>query len=269
MSFNADKCFVMKISNKPQPPDRQYTFCGKELQVVTSHPYLGIEIDKKISWKPHIDNTTAKANKVLGCLRRNLWFCSRRVKETAYKTLVLPILEYGSTAWGPYQENQITRLEAVQRKAARFCMSDYKQKSSVTKMITELGWETLDDRRKKKRLTMMYKISNELVGINKGEHLKPIINSKTRKKNSMNYHPIYARLNTYKHSYFPRTIHEWNTLGDSTVTATSIDAFKDKLDNPGDPPTTDASTTTATTTTTDTSTATSTSTEDHQGRLHN
>ena len=148
-------------------------------------------------------------------------------------------------------------------------MSDYKQKSSVTKMITELGWETLDDRRKKKRLTMMYKISNELVGINKGEHLKPIINSKTRKKNSMNYHPIYARLNTYKHSYFPRTIHEWNTLGDSTVTATSIDAFKDKLDNPGDPPTTDASTTTATTTTTDTSTATSTSTEDHQGRLHN
>lgn len=98
MSFNAAECYIMKISNKQKPPDRQYTFCGKKLQVVDSHPYLGIEIDNKISWKPHRQNTVAKANHVLGCLRRNLWFCSTNIKETAYKTLVHPILEYASTS---------------------------------------------------------------------------------------------------------------------------------------------------------------------------
>ena len=229
MSFNAAKCFIMKISNKQQPPDMQYTFCGQELQVVSSHPYLGIEIDSKINWNPHRSNTISKANRVLGCLRRNLWFCSRKVKETAYKTLVRPIVEYASTAWGPYLDSHINQLEAVQRKAARFCVGDYRQKSSVTNMIKELGWDSLETRRQKARLTMMFKIANDLVGINKEEHLKPITNSRTRKNNNRNFQPIYARLNTYKFSFFPRTIHEWNTLKDYVVSAKTATIFKEHL----------------------------------------
>ena len=39
------------------------------------------------------------------------------------------------------------------------------KKSSITNMIKELGWDTLETRRQKARLTMMFKIANDLVGI--------------------------------------------------------------------------------------------------------
>jgi len=228
MSFNAAKCFIIKISNKKQPPRNHYTFCDKVLVEVNSHPYLGIEIDKKLNWKPHMSNTVGKANKVLGCLRRNLWFCSRPVKETAYKTLVRPILEYAGTAWGPYYQGDIQKLEAVQRKAARFCMGNYDQRSSVTKMIAELGWETLESRRQKSRLIMMYKIVKGHVGINKDDHLTPVTEQRTRKNNT-NFKPIHGRLNVYKYSYFPRTILEWNKLDNYAAERPTTEAFKEYL----------------------------------------
>jgi hypothetical protein len=42
---------------------------------------------------------TNKANKLLGMLRRNLYFCAKDVRETAYLSLVRPILEYAGTVW--------------------------------------------------------------------------------------------------------------------------------------------------------------------------
>ena len=58
----------------------------------------------------------------------------------------------------PYQIKDISNLEKVQRKAARFVKQDYSKYNSVTRMILELGWTNLQDRRKDIRLTMLYKI---------------------------------------------------------------------------------------------------------------
>ena len=44
-------------------------------------------------------------------------------------------------------------------------MNDYKYNSSATSMLQELGWKTLEDRRKAIDLVMMYKIVNNAVDI--------------------------------------------------------------------------------------------------------
>ena len=38
----------------------------------------------------------------LGFLRRNLFSCPQDVKEAAYKSLMRPIIEYGSSVWDPH-----------------------------------------------------------------------------------------------------------------------------------------------------------------------
>ena len=61
-----------------------------------------------------------KTNRTLGFLRKNLHSCPQDMKEAAYKTLVRPILEYGSSFWNPYTQGLQDELEKVQNCAARF-----------------------------------------------------------------------------------------------------------------------------------------------------
>ena len=67
-----------------------------------------------MQWDQHINNITAKANKTLGFLRRNLKIPSIRIKEQAYQTLVRTLVEYASTVWNPYAKTEINKIEAVQ-----------------------------------------------------------------------------------------------------------------------------------------------------------
>ena len=230
MNFNPSKCHILTISPKKCYNSPTYTLCNQPLKQVDSHPYLGVEIDNKLRWDKHIDNITNKANHVLGLLKRNLSCCPTEVKVTAYKTLVRPILDYASVVWDPHHQCDEDKVEAIQRRAARFCMADYSYNSSVTNMLNELDWPLLKTRRKHSRLCMLYKINNNLVAIDKDDLIPPNILN-TRNKHALNFMVPFAKKNAYKYSFYPRTIKDWNTLPYDTALAPSLNCFKDKLNN--------------------------------------
>ena len=69
------------------------------------------------------------------------------VKERAYQSLVRPKLEYSSTTWNPQQVTQKRQIEQVQRNAACFVSNkpfNYQNPTSVTSMIQQLNWPTLE-----------------------------------------------------------------------------------------------------------------------------
>ena len=101
MKFNIDKCYIMHVAHKMNPLLMTYNMNGGPIEVTASHTYLGISINNKLSWAEHISNTVSKVNKVLGLLRRSLYSCSPFVKETTYKSLGRPRLEYFSCIWDP------------------------------------------------------------------------------------------------------------------------------------------------------------------------
>ena len=65
-------------------------------------------------------NVCTKANETLGFLRRNLYSCPQEVKETAYKGLVRPVLDYGSSVWNLPSVVLQEELESAQKRAAKF-----------------------------------------------------------------------------------------------------------------------------------------------------
>jgi len=67
-------------------------------------------------------------------------------KSLAYVSLVRPILEYGVACWDPYREGQISALERVQKKAAKFAHHTNSPK-----------WGTLASRRKLSRICALFK----------------------------------------------------------------------------------------------------------------
>ena len=100
----------------------------------------------------------SKANSTLGFLRRNLWRCPAKLKESAYISLVLSTLEYAASVWDPHLAKDINKLENIQRRSARFVKGDYCTASSVTQMLLELGWQDLESRRRDLRLALLYKV---------------------------------------------------------------------------------------------------------------
>ena len=61
-------------------------------------------------------------------------------------------MEYCSSVWDPYGKGDVATLEKVQCGAERFVKGDYKRESSVTQMMCDLGWQSLEVRRDVSRL---------------------------------------------------------------------------------------------------------------------
>jgi len=48
-------------------------------------------------------------------------------------------MDYGTTAWDPYTNKNITKLEAIQRSAARYITRNYERTpGTVTKLLKQL-----------------------------------------------------------------------------------------------------------------------------------
>ena len=138
---------------------------------------------------------------MLGFLRRNLRVSNSDTKAAAYKSIVRSNLEYCASTWSPYTTSGKHKLEMVQRRAA----------SSVTEMLLELDWESLESRRVKIQLTLLYKIINDLVDIPASAYLTPTI-TKTRANHSKKYRQFPSKCDAFKYSFFPRTVLTWNAL---------------------------------------------------------
>jgi hypothetical protein len=163
MKFNTDKCHTMRISLRRNIIEANYELGGIPLIMVSDYPYLGLTLTSNMSWQPHINNISAKANRMLGLIRRNLRGCSRNLRQQAYTTLVRPHLEYCSPIWNPHTKKNINKLESTQRQAARFVFNTYSRQASISKLISELQWDSLEKRRKAASLHLLYKIHNSLV----------------------------------------------------------------------------------------------------------
>ena len=122
-----------------------------------------------------------------------------------------PQLEYASTVWSPHTTIDITKLEAVLRRSARWATRDYQHTSSATQMIKDLNWCTLEQRRIDSRLTLMYKITYDLVAIPATDYLIPNTRQ-SRHNHQLAYRQIPTLKDYYKYTFFPRTIVHWNTL---------------------------------------------------------
>ena len=73
-------------------------------------------------------------------------------------------MDYGTTPRDPYTNKNITKLETIQHSAERYITRNYERTpETVTELLKQLEFESLQDRRRQLRLCMLFKIVNELV----------------------------------------------------------------------------------------------------------
>ena len=164
--------------------------------------------------------------RVLGILQRNLLLCGRSVKERSYLSLVRPIVEYATVAWSPHTKKGIDCIKSVQCSAARFANNNYSHYSSVSSMLTDLNWPSLQSRRRMCDLGMFYKIHRGQVNISLPYDLTSVpAYGRTRASHDFKIRLPSSSVDTYKHSFYVRSIPVWNVFSTDVVRSSSYLEF--------------------------------------------
>ena len=111
----------------------------------------------------------------------------------------------------------------VQRRAA--VKGDYSITSSVTAMLADLQWNTLQQRRMQSKTVMLYRVVHQLVSILVTPFLIP---ARVSRGHNMKFAIPQSLVNAHLYS-FPSIIRIWNQLPQSAVSAPSLEAFRDQL----------------------------------------
>ena len=94
-------------------------------------------------------------------MRKLKFILDRKSLEIIYTSFIRLILEYADVVWDNCTQYEINALEKIQIEAARI-VTGTTELVSLDKLYQETGRETLEDRRKKHKLCLFYKMSNNL-----------------------------------------------------------------------------------------------------------
>ena len=128
--------------------------------------------------------------------------CSGQITKRLCETLVRPLHDFCCVAWDPYHRNRSVSLERIQERCARRICRDWTTDCSV--LLQELGWSSLEDRRRYTRLVTAYKIMNGLTDTGRTCMFNPT-NRISRNDHTLKVQVPFAKTDYFKNSFYIRT----------------------------------------------------------------
>ena len=134
---------------------------------------------------------------------------SRKSLEQMYVSFIRTLSEYCDSVW----DNSLSEMKKIHIEAARTITGATKL-CSVDKLLSELGWETLQSRRDKHKLVIFYKIMNGLTPNYLRDLVPPLVQeaSNYNLRNSDHIQTFHANTNLFYNSFLPSTIRTRNSL---------------------------------------------------------
>ncbi len=90
-----------------------------DLERVFENTFLGVILDHKFSWKPHVNHVRAKVSRGIGILYKVKHFLNIKSMNTLYSSLILPHLSYCVEVWGNTNMTTLQTLCTVRKRAIR------------------------------------------------------------------------------------------------------------------------------------------------------
>ena len=177
-----------------------------------------------------ISRPISKTRKGIGLLR----YLSKYLP--IFKLYVRPHLDYGDVIYhipakvcefsgNTILPNLMEKLESVQYSAA-LAVSGAWRGTSREKLYAELGWESLSSRRWNGRLTLFYKIINNMSPAYTKDPIPQLQQSQYALHKQDVFGRIRARTERFQSSFYPSCLSDWNDLLREIRFATTIAIFK-------------------------------------------
>jgi hypothetical protein len=229
MSFNPKKTEIMLFSNM-EIPELNFTFNGRTNPITNSHKHLGVTFSSDAKCNIYIEHILSSIYKHLNVLRKLKYKLFRKKIEKIYLVYIRPIFEYASEVWDNCVVGNSNKLDQLQLEAARIVTGLPIFASSIL-IYKELSWESLTERRKRRKLQMFYNTQNNNAPRYLCDFIPPTIQSTTvyPLRNGSDIMIPFCRLSIICDSFIPSTILQWNSLNPSLRNMESIANFKTEL----------------------------------------
>ena len=96
-----------------------------EIKEVNEIKFLGVIIDKNLSWGPHLSYLSKKLSSCIGALNRMKHAIPENLNNSLYHTLFESHLSYGISVWGGVGNSRIEELFTLQKKCMRLMFGNY------------------------------------------------------------------------------------------------------------------------------------------------
>jgi len=125
IQLNAAKtqAIIFPFNNSPKrKPQAPLIFNGEEIEIKKTATLLGMDLDSKLTYASHINKVTVKAT---NCMRSLYPLLSRKSKlstvnkNTIYKSIIRPVMTYGSPVWYQAANTHIKKLQVIQNKCLK------------------------------------------------------------------------------------------------------------------------------------------------------
>ena len=93
---------------------------GSPLDVIESTKFLGVTIDKHLTWQPHVENLKRKVNSSLFLLKRMTSLSPLETQIQIFHSLIMSQIFYGITIWGNTSDENIKSIFILQKRGIRY-----------------------------------------------------------------------------------------------------------------------------------------------------
>ena len=155
LHINLNKCFFIHFDPKTRKNNNPNTASESKIKIgnhiieeVSEARFLGVTIDKKLSWTPHIEHIRKKLKSANGIIRRIRNFIPKNQFKSIYFALFESHITYCISVWGGVSKVHIDKLFRLQKQCIRMLFGDqnlFMNKFSATEQMAQSPQANLDN----------------------------------------------------------------------------------------------------------------------------
>ena len=226
LALNIEKTNFILIHRRKQEINLQLKLNGSTLTRKSQLKYLGVTIDEKLNWKPHVTNCVTKLNKCLWAVSKLRPYANISTLRLVYFSLAYPYIQYGIPTWGGACQTTLQPL-SVKQKLIIKCMLFQSYRTSSSPLFSQLGLLKLNEVYKLQIGKILYNQikQNNIIIIHNLTSLSDIHSYSTRSANNQNFHLPLVHSNLGKTALTYQGPIIWNSVPND-IKNSSIYQFK-------------------------------------------
>ncbi len=119
LSLNVSKTKFMLFGKCTVNTKVRIELDGVEIERVHENRFLGVTVDDRLNWKPHIKHVQSKVSRSIAVIHKAKQLLDHNSLRTLYCSLVLPYLHYCAEVWGNTYKTSLQSLTILQKRAIR------------------------------------------------------------------------------------------------------------------------------------------------------